>query len=187
LLSAALEAFSREGYGGASMRSIAKAAGVARTTLQARYETKQALFQAIMTQQIARMAAATSLSSDGPPDLRAGLRAYANRALSFSLEGEFLAVNRLVYGAANQFPEVGEAAMESTRMGIIQIRQFIEKCAEADGIPCQNPAWPAECFILLLRGWYGHAFLRPDPVTVEERQAWIDRMVDTLIAGRSGW
>lgn len=187
LLSSALDAFIREGYGGASMRSIAKAAQVARTTLQARYETKEALFQAIMTQQIARMAAATSLGSEGPPNLRAGLKAYANRALSFSLEGEFLAVNRLVYGAANQFPEVGMAAMESTRVGIEQITRFIEACARADAIPCRRPEAPAECFILLLRGWYGHAFLRPEPVTPAEQQAWVERMVDTLLAGREGW
>lgn len=187
LLAAALKEFIREGYAGASMRSIAKAAGVARTTLQVRFDSKEALFKAILTQQISRMAAITSLGSHSSPDLSAGLKAYANRALSFSLEGDLLDVNRLVYGAAHQFPEVAKAAMASTSVGIAQITDFIVRCAEADEVPCTRPDVPAECFILLLRGWYGYAFLRGDPVPAQEREAWVDNMVDMLVAGRSAW
>jgi len=187
LLAAALGEFVRAGYGGASMRSIAKAANVARTTLQARFETKEALFKAIMTQNIAGMSAATSLTQAGAPDLRSGLKAYANRALSYSLEGDYLEVNRLVYGAANQFPEVARAARESTRIGIAQITAFIARCAEADGVACRHPEIPAECFILLLRGWYGQAFLSDRPVPAAEREAWVDAMVDALVGGRATW
>lgn len=187
LLSAALAEFLRQGYGGASMRAIAKAANVARTTLQARFANKEALFKAIMTQQIAGMSAATSLAQEGAPDLRGGLKAYANRALSYSLEGDYLKVNRLVYSAANQFPEVARAARESTRIGIAQIAAFIARCAQADGIACRHPEVPAECFILLLRGWYGQAFLGDEPVTSAEREAWVDSMVDALVGGRASW
>lgn len=187
LLAAALAEFSREGYGGASMRGIAKAANVARTTLQARYESKEALFKAIMTRQIATMSAVTSLASEGPPDLKAGLKAYANRALSVSLEGEYLEVNRLIYGSANQFPEVAAAAIESTRLGIEQITRFIEHCARADGVPCRRPDLVAENFILLLRGWYGHAFLHPASVTRYKREEWVDRTVEALVGGRAAW
>lgn len=187
LLDAALAEFIREGYGGASMRSIAKAAQVARTTLQARYATKEVLFQAIMTEQIGRMSAAASLDAEGAPDLKAGLRAYANRALSYSLEGDYLHVNRLIYSASHQFPEVAHAALESTRTGIAQITRFIARCAEVDGIACRRPEIPAEAFILMLRGWYGHAFLRERPVPAGERESWVDAMVDMLVAGRASW
>ncbi|WP_159982039.1 MULTISPECIES: TetR/AcrR family transcriptional regulator [unclassified Novosphingobium] len=187
LLAAALAEFIREGYGGASMRRIAKEAQVARTTLQARFATKEALFQAIMTQQIDRMGAITSLETRGVPDLKGGLVAYANRALSYSLEGDLLDVNRLIYGAANLFPEIARAAMQSTRVGIEQISAFIAECAVAEGIACRRPNVPAECFILLLRGWYGYAFLRDNPVPRVEREDWVEGMVDTLIAGRAAW
>ena len=103
LLSAALKEFVQNGYEGASMRSIAKVANVARMTLQLRYASKEELFQAIMKQQISRMSAITSLHFDGPPNLRKGLIAYANRALSYSLEGDFLEVNRLIYALATRF------------------------------------------------------------------------------------
>lgn len=187
LLAAALREFVENGYEGASMRSIAKAANVARTTLQLRYASKDALFQAIMAQQIERMSADTSLRFEGPPDLRKGLAAYADRALTYSLEGDYLEVNRLIYGSASRFPAVAAAAMNSTRVGIAQIGEFIARCAEADGIPCRNPRVPAKCFILMIRGWYGYAIVDERAVTKRERNRWIDEMVDTLMAGRANW
>lgn len=187
LLNAALAEFMREGYGGASMRSIAKAANIARTTLQARYDSKESLFKAIITQQIQKMSASAMLTPKNAPDLRTGLKAYANRALSYSLEGEFLNVNRLINSASSQFPEVVRAAFESTQTGIKQITAYIKRCSDAEGITCQNPELPAECFILLIRGWYGQAFLREAPVTSQEREQWVDSMVELLVAGRAAW
>lgn len=187
LLAAALREFLSNGYDGASMRAIAKAANVARTTLQGRYPTKEELFGAIMSQQIGRMSAITSLQFDGPPRLREGLVAYANRALSYSLEGEYLEVNRLIYASAHRFPELAAAAKQSTLVGIVQISEFIRDCGVADGVPCHAPEVPAECFILLVRGWYGYAMVDQEPVQAQAREEWVERMVDTFLAGRVGW
>lgn len=187
LLSAALGEFLGKGFDKASMRSIAKAANVHRTTLLGRYATKEDLFQAIMEQQIGRMSAITSLQFDGPPDLRQGLVAYANRALEYSLEGDYLEINRLVYASASRFPALAATAKRSTAVGVAQIGDFIRRCSEADGIPCRKPEFVAECFTLLLRGWYGYAMVSEQPVTVAERRAWVEQMVDVLLEGRAGW
>jgi len=187
LLTAALGEFLENGFDKASMRSIAKAANVHRTTLLGRYATKEDLFQAIMKQQIDRMSAITSLQFDGPPDLRRGLVAYANRALEYSLEGDYLEINRLVYASANRFPAVAAAAKQSTAVGVGQIGDFITQCAAADGVPCRKPEFVAECFTLLLRGWYGYAIVSEEPVTLAARSAWVEQMVDVLITGRTGW
>lgn len=187
LLTAALAEFLEHGFDKASMRSIAKAANVHRTTLLGRYATKEELFQAIMKQQIDKMSAITSLQFDGAPNLRQGLVAYANRALEYSLEGDYLEINRLIYASANRFPAVTVAAKQSTAVGIKQITDFIELCAQADGIPCRTPHIAAECFTLLLRGWYGYAIVSEEPVTPVERKVWAEQMVDVLLAGRAGW
>lgn len=187
LLAAALAEFLENGFDKASMRSIAKAASVHRTTLLGRYATKEELFQAIMKQQIDTMSAITSLQFDGPPDLRRGLVAYANRALEYSLEGDYLEINRLIYASANRFPAVAAAAKQSTAVGIAQISGFICQCATTDGIPCRKPELVAECFTLLLRGWYAYAIVSEQPVTLVERKAWVEQMVDLLLAGRAGW
>lgn len=187
LLAAALQEFLQNGYDGASMRSIAKTANVARTTLQSRYPDKDELFRALMKQQIGRMSAVSFLRFAGKPDLREGLIGYGNRALEFSLETEYLEINRLIQASASRFPELAAAAKESTRVGIEQIAAFIRECAEVDGTPCRAPEHAAECFILLLRGWYGYAMLDRHPTPKKKREQWVEEMVDTLIAGRAGW
>jgi TetR/AcrR family transcriptional regulator, mexJK operon transcriptional repressor len=187
LLAAALREFLQNGYDGASMRSIAKSANVARTTLQGRYANKEDLFKALLKQQIGRMSAITSLQFEGRPVLREGLVGYAKRALEYSLETEYLEVNRLIYASANRFPELAAAAKESTRVGIAQIADFIRQCADSDGVSCRNPEPPADCFILLLRGWYGYAMIEEQPSCRAERERWIEEMVDVLIWGRAGW
>lgn len=187
ILAAALREFVANGFGGASMRSIARAAQVSRTTLLARYPSIEQLFRAIMGQQIERMSAAAYLHAEGRPDLKAGLTRYANRALAFSLEGDFLEINRLIYSASHMLPEIGAAATESTRLGIELITAFIIECAEADGVPCHKPQIPAEVFNVALRGWYGNVMLNNRSVPAREREEWVDGMVHCLIAGRAGW
>lgn len=187
LLSTALREFIVKGFDKASMRSIAAAANVHRSTLLARFPSKESLFRAIMTQQIERMAAATSLEFPGKPDLRKGLLNYANRALAYSLEGDYLEINRLIYASASRFPAVAAAAKRSTAVGVAQISEFISRCAEADGIACRHPEKVAECFTLLLRGWYAYAIINEKPVTAKEREAWVEQMVEILVSGRSGW
>jgi TetR/AcrR family transcriptional repressor of mexJK operon len=187
LLSTALREFIEKGFDKASMRSIAAAANVHRSTLLGRFPSKESLFRAIMTQQIERMAAATSLEFQGKPDLRRGLIDYANRALAYSLEGDYLEINRLIYASASRFPAVAAAAKRSTAVGVAQISEFINRCAEADGVACKDPQNVAECFTLLLRGWYAYAIINEKPVTAREREAWVEQMVGILVNGRSGW
>jgi TetR/AcrR family transcriptional repressor of mexJK operon len=187
LLSVALREFLRHGYGGTSMSQIIQAARVSKTTLYSRFSTKEALFRAIVQQQIGEMDAESILETDGEPDLRVGLAAYANRILEQSLQGDMLEVNRLMYSESARFPELGVAAGERTDMGIKRIAGFIKRCATSDGIPCKNPAAVAEVFILVVRGWYVNVMLTNRKVSNAQRRAWVERCVHTLLAAREEW
>jgi TetR/AcrR family transcriptional regulator, mexJK operon transcriptional repressor len=188
LLDVALRAFVAHGYGGASMRQIVKLAKISRTTLYARFSSKEALFRAIMHQQIERLSVSAVLSpADGPPGLEAGLKAYANRTLAISFEGDLLAVNRLIYSESRRFPELGAAAAERTQIGIAHIARFIQHCAAADKIPCRDPDTAAEAFILMLRGWYVNVMLTNRAVPAAERERWVERAVHVMLAARDGW
>lgn len=184
LLDVALKEFLAKGYGGASMSAIVRTAGVSKTTLYSRHGSKEALFRAIMRQQVDRLAAATTLTSaSGPMTLEEGLKSYANRTLEISLEGDLLAVNRLINSESHRFPELGMAAVERTELGISQIVWFIDECARTSGVTCPDPRAFAEAFIMALRGWYGNALLANRTVTPAERRVWVDRMVPAMIAG----
>jgi AcrR family transcriptional regulator len=187
ILQAALEQFVRHGYG-VSMTRIVDAAKISKNTMYSRFASKEELFRAIIRHQIARVAETLPLGvGRGSYDLEPGLRNYANRTLEVSLEPEFLEVNRLIYSEARRFPELGAAAADRNRLGIAQLSDFIRYRAETDGIPCKNPEGAAEVFILALRGWYMNAMLTMQRVTAAERQAWVARTTQLLVASRPSW
>src|SRR3546814_16793893 len=92
-----------------------------------------------MHEQIERIDAGAMLTSGRKkPELEKGLKTYANRMLSLSLEGQLLEVNRLVSSESQRFPELGAAAAERTALGIKRIAAFIRECDEFDVVPCKD-------------------------------------------------
>ena len=188
LLAVALQEFLQEGYGGASVSKIVRNAGMSKTTVYSRFASKEALFHAIIAQQIEKLAPAELLGAKlGYYTLEEGLKNYANHMLSFNLKGELLGVNRLIASESHRFPEVGVAAANRSRLGIKRIAEFIHQCAEADGIPCKDPQSVAEVFISSLRGWYITVMQSNRKVTAKQRQEWVERCIHVLLSSRSNW
>jgi AcrR family transcriptional regulator len=188
LLSVALKEFLAHGYGATSMTRIVKVAGISKTTLYSRFSSKEELFRAIVEEQVERYSAATLLTpAKGRPELEKGLKAYANRMLELSLQGDLLEVNRLIYSESNRFPELGTAAADRTKVGIDQVAGFIRECALADGIPCKDPEGVASAFIHMSRGWYVNVMLTSRKVPAVERQRWVERAVHALVSARAEW
>lgn len=188
LLQIALEEFLEFGYGGASMSNIVRKAGVSKTTMYSRFASKEALFHAIMTRQIEVLSPGDLLTpQNGRYLLEEGLTNYANQMLSHNLKGELLGVNRLMYSETHRFPELGAAATQRSRAGVKRVAQFIRQCADAEGIPCQNPEGAAEVFIASLRGWFVTALQSNRRVSAKQREAWVTQCVRLLLASRSIW
>lgn len=188
LLAAALQEFLTYGYGDAAMDRIAKAVGGSKTTLYSRYASKEALFRAIIFDQIERASPEASLrSAAGPLDLEQGLKSYANRMLEHSLQKDMIGVNKLIQSEAYRFPELAAAAMEKTQRGIRRIATFISESATRDGIPCSKPAAVAEVFIFMIRGWYTYLLQTNPRLSAAKRRAWVDQAVDTLLQSRAEW
>ena len=188
LLAVALQAFIAHGYGGASLRGIVKTAGISKTTLYSRFASKEQLFRAIMRQQIDRVAAAMPLRSRmAALGLEQGLKVYASNMLQLSLEGDLLAINRLIYAESHRFPELGAAAAERTSVGIQQVAAFIRDRAISDAIPCRDPEAVAEAFIMMLRGWYVDVILANGAPPRAQRERWVERAVHALTSARGDW
>jgi TetR/AcrR family transcriptional repressor of mexJK operon len=187
LLEGALNEFLKTGYGGTSVRQIVQALGISKTTLYSRYPSKEVLFRAIITRQIERLAAITALQDGEWPEIGIALRNYANRTLEISLNGELREVNRLIYSESQRFPELGVAAAERTELGITQIADFVEICANRDGLQIRNARGVAEAFIFMLRGWYVNVLLTDRPVSSAHREAWVERAVHVLVSSRADW
>lgn len=188
LLQAALQEFLVHGYGKASLTRVVKIAEASKSTLYSRYASKQALFLAIMNAQIQQSSPSTTLQAEaGVMGLEQGLSAYASHILKHSLFGELRGVDRLIYSESHQFPELAQAAQERTERGVKRLQVFIRDCAERDGVPCQNPRMVAENFIFMIRGWYADIVLSNREVTVAECDRWVNKAVQTIVHGRTGW
>jgi TetR/AcrR family transcriptional repressor of mexJK operon len=188
LLVIALKEFHERGYGGASMNAIARAAQVSKTTLYSRFPSKESLFRAIMHEQIERVGGRLTLHpTNARPELAEGLKSYANYMIGLSFKGELLRVNRLIYGEAERFPELGAAAADRNQLGVTHIANFIQQCAAADRIPCKDAQSVAEAFIYMIRGWYVNAMLTTRKVSAAERERWVDRAVNVLVSARREW
>jgi len=185
LLDIALKEFLQHGYGGASLNRIIAAAGVSKTTLYSRFASKEALFRAIIFQQIGRSAASLKLADN--LRLEQGLIEYANHALELSLKGEVRGINRLIFSEAHRFPELGAAAAERSQLGVEQVSAFIRKCAARAKQPCRHPESAAEAFILMLRGWYINLTLTNEKVSASQRRIWVERAVGALVSDWRKW
>lgn len=185
LLDVATAEFRNHGYGAASLNRIVSAAGISKTTLYSRYTSKAELFLAIVQQQITEMAPDSVLPSK--PDLQVGLTAFANHILQKSLNEDMADINRLMLSESARFPELAAAAADRTARGIKRIASFIERCAEADGIPCRNAQRVAEAFILMVRGWYMNVLLTNQKVSAATRKRWVNDAVHILLNSRQDW
>lgn len=188
IISVALREFLKHGYGGTSMATIVKSAGISKTTLYSRYSSKRDLFLAVMrnlyedNRVLDKAMGGKTFSS-----LEDGLKAYARETLNIGMQEKIKGIDRLIYSEAHRFPDLGRAARQLNDSLVLALRKFIAHRAEVDGIPCRDPSRPAEAFSQMIRGFHVTAMLSPENLTDEEVNAWADRAVTTLLAARADW
>lgn len=188
LILAARQAFVLNGYGAASINSIAKIARVSKNTLYARFPSKAALFRAIVARQIAS-AQEELRPAFGEPEaeLEGRLGAYLNIALRNSLGGDVLEINRLIISESPKFPELGEAARARFQVGVQHVAQLIDEAARRDRRPCRSSTAAAEMLLSVVYGWYTLVMITNRVVSDRERTAWVGNAVQIFMAGRSAW
>jgi len=188
LLDVALNEFLKNGYGGTSMATIVKVAGVSKTTLYSRFSSKKELFLAIIQRLIDSNLISHLLDiENGTIGLESGLKAYGNRALEVGSQRLVRGLDRLICSEAHRFPELGEAAIRHIDSAIAKIAAFIEECAVEEGIPCRNPKAQAHIFIRLLRGFQLESLHTDKEIAPDRRKAFVDQAVHTMLCSRKDW
>ncbi|KAA8614178.1 TetR/AcrR family transcriptional regulator [Salipiger aestuarii] len=107
VLRGAGEVFLRDGFEGASVDNIARAAGVSKATLYSYFPGKRLLFMEMARQQCARRAdeALAAIDLHAPPDVV--LREVGYRFVDHILSDESQRVFRICVAEADRFPELG--------------------------------------------------------------------------------
>jgi AcrR family transcriptional regulator len=112
ILDGARAVFLRDGFDGASMNDIAKVAGVSKGTLYVYFQSKEALFEALVRHDKRQQAEQMCVwrSEDGDPnDVPAALGRVARSLLRIMIRPEHIAQVRMVMGVAPKFPQIGRA------------------------------------------------------------------------------
>ncbi len=188
LLDVALNEFLRDGYGGASMANIVKAAGVSKTTLYSRFSSKDELFLAIIEKMLdVDLTEKLKSLNESPAGLEEKLKTFAGRAAELALHPLFLGLIRLIYAEAHRFHELQEIGERLAAMSIAAVERFITDCAVSEGIPCRDPRLPAEALVQMLRGYQLDAIMTNQPPSKEEIRKWVDDRIDLLLASRKHW
>ncbi|WP_308165439.1 TetR/AcrR family transcriptional regulator [Nocardia noduli] len=110
LREAAVETFLACGYDGTTMEAIARAAGITKQTLYARYPDKRAVFAEVIPWAMSRR---DSRASSAPPegaDLRESLTAIGREALARVADPHLVKLQRIAMSESARFPEFALSA-----------------------------------------------------------------------------
>ncbi|MBF9151207.1 TetR/AcrR family transcriptional regulator [Novosphingobium jiangmenense] len=108
ILDAAQAEFMAEGFAGASTNRILERFGGSKPTMFRHFETKRALFEAVVARIAERWRDAVDMADVSDADPRAWLERFAERALRWILTDESIFVGRMAIAEGHLFPEVGE-------------------------------------------------------------------------------
>jgi TetR/AcrR family transcriptional regulator, mexJK operon transcriptional repressor len=150
ILEAAAEMFRSQGYD-VSMDAIATAATVSKQTLYNQFGSKEDLFKAMVADRAAAMRAPLNVSAleRHPRDMLADV---ARQYYSHACTPYELSYTRMIIGASQQFPEIGEAYYEAGPKQILEaLTQWIgreERIGRLD--TGGDPQFAAEHFLGLI-------------------------------------
>ncbi|MFT6103715.1 MAG: AcrR family transcriptional regulator [Paracoccaceae bacterium] len=122
VLEGARGVFLQDGFEGASVDDIARAAGVSKATLYSYFPDKRLLFMEVATAECRRQAdtALEEIDMNMPPEIV--LTAAAERMLGFFLSTFGRGVFRICVAESDRFPELGQ---EFYRCGPMNVRQTL--------------------------------------------------------------
>ena len=169
ILDAALKEFSRNGYSGASMQSIAERAGVSKPTLYQYIGQKEDVFRAVLDQ--GRETILAPLSESQSRDMVAVLWDFAQAYAAFVLDPDNLAIARLMIGEAERVPDIVRAFQRTGPDRALQgIAAYLAAQAQAGDLTLDDPEMAAEhLWSLILSGPRNHALHFPQDV-LDQRQ-----------------
>jgi len=148
ILAGAERVFLAEGYEGASMSMIARAAGVSKGTLYVYFTNKEALFSDFIEVQCRAQTDTLyeGLMAAGPVEEL--LREFGRRFVRFKVGDKAHAIERLVIGEAAKFPELGRAFYEAgPKRGLARLAAFLRARVEAGELDIDDPQLAADQFL----------------------------------------
>lgn len=186
ILDAAAKVFRGLGYDGASMNDVAAEAGVSKPTLYSYFQSKDGLFEAIVDDLRANRPEKIVGLDPADPDIAGQLTRYGRALARLILAPENIAVLRMVMGAAERFPAVGERFFATgPALGHRRVKAYLEAKVADGALTVADTDTAAWHFIDLIQSPHGRFALmglvhRPAP---EELDRSVARAVSMFLDG----
>lgn len=187
ILDEATRAFLADGYAATTIEAIARARGVAKRTIYARWSGKPALFRAVLERLMQRWMSMTGEWGDGD-SLEAALTAAADAILAVALTPEAIALHRLIIAESGRFPELPLLLQQAgANEGVLRIAALLDHAVARGGLPAIDSAVAAEQFLhLLLVGPQRRAMGLGRPFDRQAITVWRNKAITLFLSGISG-
>src|ERR1700761_174307 len=108
IVDAARHAFAANGFAGTSTDALARSAGVSTKTLYRLFPTKAVLFEAMVTDRTEALVSTVKLRACDGGDVESALTEALLMCGELMLDGEVIALQRVVAGESDKFPDIAE-------------------------------------------------------------------------------
>jgi AcrR family transcriptional regulator len=148
ILEGARKVFLAQGFDGASMGEIAKVAGVSKGTLYVYFDSKESLFEALTTEEKRGLAEVLFKLDANDPDVRGTLKNLGLIYLRRMGKPEHISSIRMVMGAAEKFPRLGQAFYEAGPcQGIARLSAYFDRQVQAGRLSIEDTGIAAQHFL----------------------------------------
>lgn len=185
VLDVALNAFLAGGLNGANIETIAREAGVGKSTIYRKYESKQGLLLAVAARRMAELSrrwAAFRFDIDDPEGTLYRIALMSYREWS----GKSLPIYRIIYTEAERLPEVARAVEQMTRQSAIRpVLDFFQQLQDRGVIAVRDVAEAASLFLVVAAGAM-RSFLLPVELDEDARSQLARDAVQFFLHGYAG-
>lgn len=186
ILNHATQLFLWDGYGATTVEKVAKAAGIRKQAIYARWEGKPYLFLAVLEHLSASWSARTDPSP--PPGLspEAALSRVAGQLLAIALLPDALALHRVLVQEMTEAPELSGLVRDAgvgLEAEVARVATILNRLITAQRLrPIDDPALAAEQFLhLVVAGPRARALGLGETLDEAARRRWVDQAVTLFL------
>lgn len=144
ILEAAREEFAERGFAAAKLEDVAKRVGISRAALYLAFDSKEAMFRALVSEVITEMMPKLLPSDCGTLPAPALLRAFLKNAMKRIASPEMAFLPRLIVGEGRNFPELARFYHETALICVLgAIERLIIHGVERGEFSCADPKMAA--------------------------------------------
>ncbi len=184
IMEGAREIFMSAGFDAASMNDIARAASVSKGTLYAYFDSKEALFEALIREDRDLQPERNLMFPDDEPDPAKALAIYGRALVAHVTGSDALTQARVVVAVAAKFPRLGRAFYEAGPLfGLLKLKQRLDAFVAAGSLTIADTTLAARLFIDMCTGDFIKRllFMVDEKIPQEEIDAAVDQSVAIFI------